>query len=235
MATMKSAHSSLASLTFLALVALSTQPLNAQQSANGLSAAREVGVAARALSAVTVPTAGPWQEFQFGGTGSFAFACGGCAPSSGGNSVFAGSPPWTFNAPAEGALLTVTDAFLDGDVFEIFDNNASIGVTSTPATTGSCGDDPDPCLLDPQVSHGVFWVAPGAHSLTIKAIASPFGGGAAYFKLDSPQADHYLCYDVKGRLPRRRKVEVSDQFGKGVYWVLRPRLLCVPAKKKHLD
>src|SRR5687768_2598482 len=60
-----------------------------------------------AFDPVTVPTAGPWQEFLFGGTGSFATGClaGGCA-GPGANSVFAGDPPWTFTAGAGGATIT---------------------------------------------------------------------------------------------------------------------------------
>lgn len=136
--------------------------------------------------AVPVPIGGPWQEFQFGATGTFAVACTSCVPSSGGNSVFAGPPPWTF---AGDARLTVTDAFLIGDEFQVFDNAVSIGSTPVVANVGSCGDDPVPCSVNPLVSHRVFDLGGGAHSLTIKLADSPFNSGAAYFRLDPPPVE----------------------------------------------
>jgi hypothetical protein len=39
-------------------------------------------------------------------------------------------------------------------------------------------------LADPNVSHGTFTLAPGSHSLTIEAIVSVTGQGAAYFRID---------------------------------------------------
>ena len=225
------------SLVLISLTCLAFS-VNAQESPNGVAGTRVAQAAeARVLSAITVPTAGPWQEFLFGVTGSTATGClsGGCA-GPGANSVFADDPPWTFNAPAGGAVITVTDAFLAGDRFEIFDGGISLGTTSTVPTGPACGGDPDPCYANPAMSHGVFYVGPGARSLTIKAVNSPFGAGAAYFKIETAAPDHYLCYDVKASQSfRRRKVAVTDQFGQGTYWVIRPRVLCVPAVKKHLD
>ncbi len=226
------------SLTFVCLVVLSTLSINAQQ--NGIRGTRGTPPQRdTAFDPVTVPTAGPWQEFLFGGAGSFATGClaGGCA-GPGVNAVFAGDPPWTFTAPAGGATVSVTDAFLRGDRFEVFDFGTSIGVTSAPATSGDCGPDPDPCFADPLVSKGTFTVGPGPHSLTIKAVASPFGAGAAYFKVEPAknQLDHYLCYEVKpSKEFRKRKVDVRDQFGGQTYVVIAPRMLCVPATKRHLD
>lgn len=140
------------------------------------------------LGPVTV--GGPWFEFGFSGAGVPATGCfpadpggPGCSPSSGGNSVFADAPPWTFTAGPAGAILTVTDAFLLGDVFDVFDFGLPIGGTSVPGG-GDCGDDPAVCVTDPNASSGVFPLGPGAHSITITPSASPFGGGAAYFRVD---------------------------------------------------
>src|SRR5262245_7701913 len=134
---------------------------------------------------------GPWLEFAFFQVGVPATGCApadpsgpGCAPSSAGNSIFVGAPPWTFTAPAAGVTLTVTDAFLTGDQFEIFDFGASIGLSSVVVPSGDCGDDPVPCLANPATSSGVFQLAAGPHSLEISAVASPFLRGAAYFRLD---------------------------------------------------
>jgi hypothetical protein len=127
-----------------------------------------------------VPVGGTtWSEFGFTNTSTDATDCSGCVPSSGGNSQDAGSPPWTFVAPPIGAVLFVTDAFLIGDEFEVFDFGSSIGTTSAAADSGSCGDDPVFCY---GVASGAsFTMAPGPHSITIRPTDSPYISGAAYF------------------------------------------------------
>lgn len=142
---------------------------------------------ATTVRADPVPVGGPWQEFQFGGPGSQGVACMGCVPSSGGNSVFAPNPPWTFTLGAGGGTLTVTDAFDIGDSFNIFDFGVAIGSTPTVLALGNCGSDPVPCFANPNVSHGVFSLAAGNHSITIFVRDSPFGSGAAYFRTDGAQ------------------------------------------------
>ena len=130
-----------------------------------------------------VPVGGPWQEFAFSTVGVDAVACGDCVPSSGGNSVFAPAPPWTVTCPAAGCILTVQDAFANGDVFDVFDNAVKIGSTSVVPASGNCGSDPAVCAQDPASSQGVFVLAGGqSHSITIRPTASPFGSGAAYFR-----------------------------------------------------
>ena len=83
--------------------------------------------------------------------------------------------------------MTVTDAYCTGDQFEVFDNGTDIGPTSIPGTS-TCTDyttNPDTALASPKWSHGVFDLGPGSHSLTFKPIASPFGSGGAFFRVDS--------------------------------------------------
>jgi len=129
-----------------------------------------------------------WYEFLFTDIGVDAEACPiSCLPSSGLNSVYAPDAPWTFECPSEGCWLTVTDAFLYGDVFEIFDNSISIGTTSLVDIDdqSSCGSDPEFCLNDPLVSSGMFSLDAGSHSITIKPIQTVTQSGAAYFKLES--------------------------------------------------
>jgi hypothetical protein len=171
------------------------------------------------LAMATPAYAGPimggglWYEFTFDGTGSFATDGAGTVPSSGGNSVHADDPPWTFAAGAGGAVLTVTDAFLYGDAFEIFDNAVSIG--STPLVQrldDSFNSDPAIAVLDPDMSHAAFLLGAGVHSLTIQAIASPHSGGAAYFRIDgdvptipAPGALLLVGSGLLGLLPWRRK------------------------------
>ena len=131
-----------------------------------------------------------WYEFSFGTAGSFAAACTTCVPSSGGNSVFAPNPPWTFTGAG---TLTVTDAFFSGDSFNVFDNGVLLFMTPTVATgpiviSINCGSDPVPCLANPQVSHASFVLGPGAHSITIQVRERGPSDGAAYFRVDAAAA-----------------------------------------------
>jgi hypothetical protein len=176
------------------LVASFLSAAYAQDASNGVTLRTPGGPPApRGGSSVAVPVGGPWIEIAFGAAGSFAYGCQAtdCTPSSGGNSVPGGDPPWTFTAPAGGATLIVTDAFLSGDRFQIFDFGAAIGATSIPSNGGDCGDDPDPCVADPLVSHGFFSLAPGPHKITIQMLASPFDAGAAYFRIEPSAMDFY--------------------------------------------
>jgi len=233
----------------IALVGVLSMPAFAQQQPaapasppdNGMTERPQSPGTARMAPAGPVVISGPWNEFSFSATGSFAKGCApadsggpGCSPSSAGNSHFASAPPWTFVAPSDGVTLTVTDAFLKGDSFEIFDSGVSIGTTSAVAASGACGSDPAVCVSDPTVSHGVFQLGPGAHSITIKAQNSPFGAGAAYFRVD-PKRDHFLCYRVQDHERfRPREVVTEDQFGNAKLRVLQPELLCVPASKTEV-
>lgn len=149
-----------------------------------------------ALGASTPAHAGPiafgtWFQFSFEDVGVPATGCdpadpagGFCIPSSGTPTVFLDAPPWTFTAPASGAVLRVTDAFEAGDAFGVFDFGVSVGVTSPPAGDADCGDDPVPCLADPDISKGLLALGPGDHSIGITPILAPSGGGSAYLRVD---------------------------------------------------
>ena len=131
-----------------------------------------------------------WYEFAFTDTVTPATGCfpedpAGpfCIPSSGTPTTNLDAPPWTF--AAGNVLLTVVDAFNNGDQFEIFDFGVSIGVTSAPGRADDCGDDPVPCLANAQMSKGFFNLGAGPHSLTITPTLSPTGGGAAYLQVSA--------------------------------------------------
>jgi hypothetical protein len=128
-------------------------------------------------------------EFGFGDVGTFATGCDPadpagafCLPSNGTATTFLDAPPWTFVSGATGSTLTVTDAFLSGDRFEIFDFGALLGLTSAFVADVDCGDDPVPCLANPGISHGVFALATGAHSISIAVAEGGFGSG--YFLVE---------------------------------------------------
>jgi PEP-CTERM motif len=134
--------------------------------------------------------AGVWYQFAFTDAGISATGCfpddpagNFCIPSSGTPTTFADAPPWTFVAAAP-TTLTVTDAFVSGDQFEILDFGMVIGMTSPPIVGGAvdCGDDPVICLATAGMSTGVFALGAGAHSLVIVPLLSE-GAGAAYFQI----------------------------------------------------
>ena len=228
-----------AASALVAAAGLLSTPAFAQE--NGTIERGNVPRSAKIAPAGPITAGGPWNEFSFAGPGSDAKGCApadpggaGCTPSSAGNSHFVGAPPWTFTAPSDGATLTVTDAFDRGDTFQVLDNGNPIGSTSAvPTNSGSCGSDPVPCLADPLASHGVFNLGAGAHSLTIKALASPFNAGAAYFRIENKR-EHFVCYQVTEAPSRPREVVTEDQFGKEKLRVGKPELLCVPASKTEV-
>lgn len=101
-----------------------------------------------------------------------------CIGSSGTPTVFLDTPAWTFVAAPGGAALTVVDAFLAGDSFQVFDFGVLIGSTSVPTRDVACGDDPVVCLATPGMSMGTFALTAGAHSLSLVAAAgSELGSG----------------------------------------------------------
>ncbi len=65
----------------------------------------------------------------------------------------------------------------------MFDFGISLGLTSLPTGSDDCGDDPVPCLADPDISQGVFALAPGAHALSLVPVLSPGGLGSGYLRV----------------------------------------------------
>ncbi len=111
----------------------------------------------------------------------------GCVPSSGGNSVILGPAPWTFSCGSGGCWVTLTDAFIPTEDFELFDGAVSQGTTSTPGGPGAGSpSDPANTSTDGAWSTGMFFLGPGAHSITIHQTAG--FGGAAYFQLTQHEA-----------------------------------------------
>jgi hypothetical protein len=153
---------------------------------------------------------GGWNEFSFFAVGVEARGCYPadqddsaleCLPSSGNNSVFAPAPPWTFTIGPGVGTLVVTDAFLHGDSFDVFNNNGFLFSTSASVFDGNgCGDDPDVCLLDASASFGAIGLAPGNYSITI--IPNAIGdAGAAYFEVlyvPEPSAGSLMALGIAG-------------------------------------
>lgn len=88
---------------------------------------------------------------------------------------------FTFSGPG---VLKVTDAFLSGDQFEVYDNGVLLGGTSAPGTSGlQIGGDFDGAFNSSDWSHGQFVFGDGDHSITGVATLSPFDGGAGAVQL----------------------------------------------------
>jgi hypothetical protein len=105
-----------------------------------------------------------------------------CIESSGTPTFPADAPPWTFGGAA---TFTVTDVLLNTDVYNVFDFGVLLGATSAPVGDADCGDDPALCLADPTMSHRVFTLGAGPHSITISPITGELAVG--YFLLEVPE------------------------------------------------
>jgi len=166
------------------------------------------------MTAEEVTTDNPlWYEFKHTAVGVVATGCEGiqCFPDSEGKSVAAPDGPWEFECPAEGCWIKVTDAFINGDVFEIFDDGSSIGETSAvPNDKSDCGTfdgdiqsnpdiminggwvflDPDTCFMDDtKSSSGMFILGSGPHSITIKPTVTAAEAGSWFFKIETHGPD----------------------------------------------
>jgi len=154
---------------------------------DGITSLAPEGYTGVVVGPTAVATDGTWFEFATNGgilTGCTPADPAGpsCTPSSGTPTSFAPPPPWTFFCGGT-CSITVTDAFINDDTFDVFDSLALIGTTSTPGG-GNCGNDPEVCLADANASSGVFALAAGSHSITISHVAGdPNVGGAHYFKV----------------------------------------------------
>ncbi len=106
-----------------------------------------------------------------------------------GPNVFNDGGPFAFTTAAP-VNLTVTDAYKDGDRFEVFDFGKLVGTTSPPVDDGALVLGPDLAVLDPKFSHGTFLLTAGAHSIAIEnvAVATNHPTGAAFVRADSAPA-----------------------------------------------
>ncbi len=156
-----------------------------------VAAAMSAVMSLPALAATPVAPNSGWVTFSFGGVGS----------------SFSGEP-FTFTL-THGGKLTVTDAFNDGDRFEIFDFGSSLGLTSVPTATGvDIGNDYDLGAVDPRYSTGMWMLGAGSYSITGIMIDSPYGGGGGALRVDQvplPAAGLMLLTGLAGIAGLRRR------------------------------
>jgi hypothetical protein len=129
-------------------------------------------------------------KFLFSLSDSFAYGdCPdmSCEQSPGTNFVDLGKSPWTLKL-TDAAEMRITDAFMKGDTFAVFDNGSQILATPSVEVSYSIlpeAVDPEFCYYEPGFSRGSVILAPGDHSLTIQVLNSPHQSGAAYFRVVS--------------------------------------------------
>ncbi|MCB1622966.1 MAG: PEP-CTERM sorting domain-containing protein [Pseudomonadales bacterium] len=90
-------------------------------------------------------------------------------------------------AAGETAALRVTDAFLSGDQFLIYNYNpifGTLGLTSSPTSFGDSTTSYDVAFADSRWSSGQWLLGAGAYSIRGLATLSPFGGGAGALRVD---------------------------------------------------
>jgi hypothetical protein len=133
----------------------------------GLLAVMALALAGSAASDTAVTIDGGWLTFSFAGPGS----------------TIDGSP-FTFNSSAP-VLFTAVDGFVIGDQFGVTDGATSLADTSVPGSGGGFAFDGDSSLANPAYSRGRYALSAGSHSIGMTAVASPFGGGAAFLRVET--------------------------------------------------
>ena len=156
---------------------------------------------------------GSYYEFIGFTVGSPVQPCNGlCLPSINPVGIlYTATTPWTFSGPGN---LLVLDLFLSGDQYEVFDNNVSLGLTSTPPGTEiQCGL---PALADitcsinsPEFSRRNYSLGAGAHSITINYMRTTSvnhsGGALQLSPVPEPAGILLICagLGMAGFVPRR--------------------------------
>jgi hypothetical protein len=133
----------------------------------GAAAVLALGAALPAhATTVSLPPDSTWHAFDVSdvlsadqGLGWFDF-----------NSLTGEALEFTINVPTgQSVMLTVTDAGFAGDRFEVFDNGASLGLTSAVPADGAgldVGLDFNAALGSSSFSKGFFFLGAGSHTIT---------------------------------------------------------------------
>ena len=133
-------------------------------------AAATLAISTPAAQAAPLTLDAGWTQFQFGST--------------------TWADNFTFSLSSS-AYLYVTDAFLSGDMFEVFSSGASLGQTSlVPDGAGfDIGNDFDAAFASADFSSAVFMLGAGVYDISgtvIQSAAGTSGGGAGIQIVSAP-------------------------------------------------
>jgi hypothetical protein len=132
--------------------------------ASVISAALMSIIAAGAASADVLTVGGGWDRFGFGDIGS--------------SFPVDAAHDFSFTLTSA-AVFNITDAFTDGDQFDITINGVDKGLTSTPTNDGTyVGTDFDAAFASPLFSHASYNLGPGSYTVTGVVALAPFTGGS---------------------------------------------------------
>ncbi|MCC5613112.1 PEP-CTERM sorting domain-containing protein [Nostoc sp. CHAB 5834] len=111
--------------------------------------------------------------------------------------------PFTYTS-SHPTIIDITDDFVKGDQFEIFNFGTSIGFTSlVPVVQDDIEIGPNAAFADPTYSSGSFLVDPGSYSITIQAIGQSLSSGRGYIRIRKasvPEPTSTLAFLALGTL-----------------------------------
>ncbi len=116
----------------------------------------------------------------------FCFAAGAGNPATSGCQNLANSAegnPFTFTAATD-VLFKITDAFIPGDTFNVFDFGNLI-ISTVAGLGGPTTADPDIAYASSTYGHGSAVLGAGNHEITVFTNATPGGSGGAYLRVDT--------------------------------------------------
>jgi len=101
----------------------------------------------------------------------------------------------------DAAYLQITDAFRDGDRFEVFANGVLLGATSAASATGTdLRDDYTAAFFDDRFSSAQWLLAPGDYAITGNVIQQPEIEGRAALRLSSVPVPASVLFLLTGAL-----------------------------------
>lgn len=112
--------------------------------------------------------------------------------------VFSVDGPFTFESSYR-VRVDITDAFMKGDQFNVYDNGILIGTTpSVEISDDSTTGDPAAAFADPTYSNGSFYVEAGSHAITIEIINNYYNGGGGYIRVVQTAPDAPVVSAITG-------------------------------------
>lgn len=153
------------------------------------------GVAAQPGNDPTLTIGGGWQPFNWNVS----------------NSPTNSDGAFTFTA-ASPVRLDVTDAYIDGDRFQVLDFGVFLGLTSVPTDDGSWTNNPDAAFADLRWSSGMFLLEAGSHSIELVTLQTATGcnDGTGYLRaVPEPSTWAVVAVTFGGLLMMRKRTKTD--------------------------